>query len=147
MPIWDRSHNSWFYDPWRELDRIRKGFRQLMDIVPGERVVPFPAVNVYGNAEKVRVTAEIPGVDPAKLDVSVRDRTLTLKGERAADSLGAEDQYLRQERGAGAFSRVVQLPFDVDPDKVEARYVDGVLTVEAPMAEAEKPKQITVKPR
>ena len=145
MAIWDRDYNPLFYDPWRELNRLRSRFRQLVESFPGERAVEFPAINVYANNDRAIVTAEIPGVEAEGLDINVKDRTLTIRGERRPYQPSENERYLRQERGFGPFVRMVQLPYAVEPDKVEATYKNGVLVIEAERAEAEKPKQISVK--
>src|SRR3954447_2153884 len=84
----------------------------------------FPAVNVYAGRDGVAVVAELPGVEPGDLEVHARRDTLTIAGARRP---AAEDAraYHRRERRGGAFSRTVQLPVRVDPDRVEARLEDG----------------------
>ncbi|RLB35076.1 MAG: Hsp20/alpha crystallin family protein, partial [Deltaproteobacteria bacterium] len=91
------------------------------------------------------VRAELPGVKAEDLELSVTGDSLTLSGER---KIAAEDEnarYHRREREAGKFSRIVTLPAQVEPAKVEASCADGVLTVVLPKAEASKPKTISVK--
>ena len=145
MTIWDRDLERLFWDPWRELNRLRRGFGALMGSLPEDRGAAFPAVNVHANNEKVLVSAEIPGLDPGKLEITVKDKVLSLRGLREPDAASEDERYLRRERGYGSFTRIVQLPFAVDPEKVDARYVNGILTVTAERSEAEKPKKITVK--
>jgi HSP20 family protein len=107
----------------------------------------FPPVNVWYNGETALAKAELPGVNPESLDVSVVNDTLTLKGSRAGelDAAQAESaQWLRRERPAGEFTRAVKLPFRVESDKVGAAFSNGVLTLTLPRAEADKPRKIAV---
>jgi HSP20 family protein len=76
--------------------------------------------------------------------VDVRDRVLTLRGERSAENEDKNEKYHRRERFYGKFERSFTLPGEVDPDKIKAEYKDGVLKIEIPKPEGYKPKQITV---
>lgn len=105
----------------------------------------FPAVNLWQGAESAAVTAELPGVEPDDIEISVKDNVLTLAGERKAPEAGEEIVWHRRERSFGRFSRVIQLPFRVDPNKVEARFENGVLQVELHRPEEEKPRRISIK--
>jgi HSP20 family protein len=135
---------GWPSSIWREMDRMQREMNRLMGqsrlVAPG-----FPATNVWSGADSVMVTAEIPGVDPDQLDISVVNETLTLSGERNLVELAEGEKYHRRERGSGRFSRTVQLPFRVAADKVEASFNNGVLQINLPRAEEDKPKKITVK--
>jgi HSP20 family protein len=103
-----------------------------------------PAVDVYENDHAIIVKAELPGVDKDQITVDVQGRTLTLKGERKTETETKEENYYRRERSYGHFERAFTLPAEVDPETVKAEYKDGVLKVEVPKPEAQKPKQITV---
>jgi HSP20 family protein len=95
----------------------------------------------------MEIYAFVPGIDPKALDISIQNNLLTLTGERQAETPQASDTvniYLR-ERFYGRFRRVLSLTEDVDPQRVEARYRDGVLRITAPKQEAAKPRQIEVK--
>jgi len=102
-------------------------------------------VNLWADDHNLYVEADLPAMDPAKLDVSVTEgNKLTISGERFAPTVeGAV--WVRQERPVGRFSREVVLPVLVDPDKVEATYEHGVLKLTLPKHEAAKPRKITVK--
>ena len=84
-------------------------------------------------------------VDPETIELSVVGKSLTLRGARQSEELKEGETYHRRERWEGSFSKTVQLPFTVESDKVNARFTRGVLTVELPRAEAEKPRKIIVK--
>ncbi len=104
----------------------------------------LPRVNVWTNDDAVLVTAEAAGVDPSSLDLSVQDNTLTIRGERQPLSLADEDTYHHRERCYGTFERTVELPFQVDVERVSASLRDGVLEVQLPRAENDKPRRIQV---
>ncbi len=106
----------------------------------------FPPVNIFDDGDGVVVMAEIPGMDPASLNLSGQSHTLTIKGERKRETVGDAAGYHRRERPFGQFSRSVQLPDELDLHKAAARYEAGVLTVRVPKAESAKPRQIAVKP-
>jgi HSP20 family protein len=103
----------------------------------------FPAVNVGTDPESVSVFVFAPGIDPRSLDISIRQNLLTLRGERASTE-EREATYYRRERFAGEFQRVISLPEDVDPDRVEARYVDGVVRIVVGRRASAQPRQIEI---
>lgn len=103
-----------------------------------------PAVDVYENKDSVVVKAELPGVDPKEVEISVEDGTLYLKGERKSESEDQRDGYHRLERSYGSFARAFTLPDSVDPEKVSAEYKDGLLSVTLPKREESKPKKVKI---
>ena len=105
----------------------------------------FPAVNIWQGTDTAALTAELPGVDPADIDISVKEDVITITGERKAPATDEQTVWNRRERPYGRFSRVIQLPFKVDPDRVEARLQDGVLQIELHRPEADKPRRVQIK--
>ena len=103
-----------------------------------------PAVDIYENDTAIVVKAELPGVDKKDISVDLNGDTLTLKGERTSENEVKEDKYYRKERVYGSFERHFKLPENVNPEKINADFKDGVLKVEIAKPEATKPKQITV---
>ncbi|MBX9626351.1 MAG: Hsp20/alpha crystallin family protein [Gemmataceae bacterium] len=135
---------------FNEFNAVQEEFSRLVN-----RVAPYaaataagvsgPLLNVWEDADALYVEADLPGIDPVKLDVTVTEgNTLTVQGERAAPEVAAA-AWVRQERPAGKFARTVGLPALVDADKVEARYENGVLRLTLPKHEAAKPRKIQVK--
>jgi HSP20 family protein len=120
----------------RELNRMLNGASGA-----GEA---FPPVNIRADAEKTIITAEVPGIDPADINIAVAGDHVTIEGEikEAAAPEGAV--WHRRERAAGKFSRALRLPYEADQAKVTARTLNGVLTLTLPRAEQSKPKKITV---
>lgn len=103
----------------------------------------FPPINVGATPDRVDVYLFAAGLDPKSLDISIQQNLLAVSGERKVPVDEAADYY-RQERFDGEFRRVITLPDDVDPDRVEAKYRDGVLQITVQRREAVRPRQITV---
>jgi len=103
----------------------------------------FPPINVGATPERVDVYLFAAGLDPKSLDISIQQNLLAVSGERKVPVDEAADYY-RQERFDGEFRRVITLPDDADPDRVEAKYRDGVLQITVQRREAVRPRQITV---
>jgi HSP20 family protein len=128
---------------WHELNQAQDEFARWMGRMTG--VTAAPELNVWEDENAVYAEADLPGIDPAKLDVTVTGgNQLTVQGERAAPKVEGAS-WLRQERPFGKFVRVVVLPTLVDADKVEAKYEAGVLRLTLPKHEAAKPRKIQVK--
>lgn len=104
----------------------------------------FPPINVGTTADRVDVYLFAAGLDPKALDISIQQNLLTITGERNIE-VPENAQYYRQERFSGGFRRVITLPEDVDPDKIDAHYRDGILQVSVQRRESMKPRQIEVK--
>lgn len=103
-----------------------------------------PMVDIYDDDDKIVIKAELPGVDKKDISIDLKDRVLTVKGERSAENEVKKDRYYRRERSYGRFERAFTLPTGLNPDKIKADYKDGVLKVEVRKPEAEKPKPITI---
>lgn len=104
----------------------------------------FPAVNVWEDTDRVFAEAELPGLALSDLEIFVVGNELTIKGRRGAQD-DRKVSYHRRERGTGEFARVLTLPTAVNPEKVEAAFKDGVLTITLPKAEEAKPRKIQIK--
>ena len=127
----------------RRMDRLSGAFTGR----PGLGFVParvFPPLNITEDKDRYYVRAELPGIKADDIDLQVNGRNLSLSGKRQIPSEGEGVKYHRREREAGKFSRVIGLPGDIDPEKVEAKMTNGVLTVAIAKAEAAKPRQITI---
>jgi HSP20 family protein len=138
-----RQRRGYLWSPWQEMERLQ---REAGRFGMSRRGAPaFPAMNVWTSKDGAVLTAELPGVKPDDIDISVVGDTLTLSGTRQAEERSEGTTYHRRERGFGKFTRSFQLPFHVDAGKVEAHFESGVLHVSLPYAEEDKPKKITVK--
>jgi HSP20 family protein len=131
-------------DPLHEMQRLQGEMNRLFSGL-GQNLNPEnPPVNAWVGEADVVVTAELPGVDPSKVEVSVVGDTLTISGSREAEALKEGESYHRQERTHGRFTRSLQLPFPVEAGKVEAKYEKGILRISLPRAEADKPRKVAV---
>ncbi|MCZ4312759.1 Hsp20/alpha crystallin family protein [Comamonadaceae bacterium G21597-S1] len=136
-----------------DFDRVRRDMDALLfqgDTPRGIRAVTgdnFPNLNIGHTAHSVDVFAFAPGIDPGKTEVTLDRGLLTVSGERPADRPDATDASANvygQERFSGRFRRTVSLPEDIDPDKVNARYRDGVLHISIGRRESLQPKRIAI---
>ncbi len=137
---------SWFADLdrlQRELDRDLAGLGLPVSIraVGG---ASFPAINVGSTPQAVEVYAFAPGIDASQLEVTVDHHLLTIAGKRALPAVPKGQVSYAEERFSGSFRRVISLPEDIDPSKIEARYTDGVLRVNIARREAVQPRRIAV---
>jgi HSP20 family protein len=103
-------------------------------------------MNVGGTPQSVEIYAFAPGLDPASVEVQLERGVLTVAGERKVEALPADEKAAVHidERFAGRFRRVVSLSDDIDPDRVAARYEDGVLHISIPRRESSQPRRIAI---
>jgi len=132
-------------DPWSQLSRMENEMNQMLSRYSYPTSSEFPAFNVWGTPDQVVVMAEIPGIDPASVDISVAGSLLTVRGMRDPEQVEKGASYHRRERWYGKFGKTIELPFTVEADKVEARFSKGILSITLPRSEAEKPKKVKVK--
>jgi len=102
------------------------------------------ALDVYATDEDLVVEANLPGVKPEEVEITVEGNTLTIAGETRSSHKDDEGSTILSEIRRGAFSRTLALPVGLEPDKATATFEDGVLTLRIPKAEQVKPRQITI---
>ncbi|KVE36440.1 Hsp20/alpha crystallin family protein [Burkholderia sp. TSV86] len=134
---------------FRELDRLQRQMEGLFGTFPSSirasRFGTFPAINIGATDDSIEIVAFVPGVDAAALDVSIDKGLLTISGERKPVQPGEEEmRAYAQERFTGTFRRVIELPQTADPDKVDARYENGCLSIKVGKRESSKPRAITI---
>jgi HSP20 family protein len=129
------------FDPFRDLDRLTQ---QLWNTAGngngGLRAMPMDA---YRRGDRFVVHFDLPGVDPDAIDLTIEKNVLTVSAERRWERQ-EDDEPVAAERLQGSFTRQLFLGETLDPDHVEARYEHGVLTLTIPVAEAAKPRKVTV---
>ncbi|WP_036921117.1 Hsp20/alpha crystallin family protein [Propionicicella superfundia] len=125
------------FDPLREME---SWFSQV-NRLPATVAMPM---DLYRDNDKFVARIDLPGVDPASIDVDIDGRTLTVRAQRAADVLSDQARWLTRERPAGTFARQLTLGYDVALDGIEADYSDGVLTLHIPVAEEARPRKVAV---
>jgi HSP20 family protein len=127
----------------QELDNLSQSPRGEFLLGPSARGV-YPPVNVFRDQQgDVVIRAELPGLKPEDITVTSEQRRVTISGERKPEA-AESGAYHRRERPWGKFSRTIQLPADLDMDRAEANFAQGVMTLHIPRAAAAKPRQITV---
>ncbi|ABE30399.1 hsp20/alpha crystallin family protein [Paraburkholderia xenovorans LB400] len=136
-------------DLFSEFDRLQRQIDELFGDFPSSirsvRRGAFPQVNIGATDDTIEIVAFAPGMTAADLEVSIDKGLLTISGERKPPVSDDIDRKIyAQERFAGAFRRVIELPQNVNPDKVQARYVDGCLCVTVGKRESSTPRSITV---
>jgi HSP20 family protein len=131
-------------DPLREMQRVQADMNRMFGGLRLFTRPEFPPANIWASPEGAIITAEVPGVSPDQLDVAVHQDTVTLRGRRQPDPLQENAVVHRHERPHGPFARSFVLPFRVDGDRAAARFNRGVLTLELPRPEADKPHKIKI---
>lgn len=104
----------------------------------------FPALNLYDADDRYVVTIEVPGLTTDQIELSLTGGMLTVRGERTPPQHVGDEQYRRQERPFGSWSRTLALPSRIDGERVTATLAQGILTIELPKAEDARPRQIAV---
>lgn len=138
--------------PFREFERVRREMDRLWDSFlegglrkRGEESEWLPSLDVAETKNELVVKAEVPGMDPKDIDISLSDGVLTIKGEKRQEKEEKEADYHVAERSYGSFLRSVQLPKEVQSDKISASYKNGILRITLPKSEEAKKKEIKIK--
>jgi len=138
--------------PFRDFERMRRDMDRLWESF-FERGVRrreddgewLPSLDVAETKNEIVVKAEVPGLDPKDIDISLSDGLLTIKGEKKQEREEKEENYHLVERSYGAFTRSIQLPKEVQRDKISASYKNGVLKVTLPKSEEAKKKEVKIR--
>ena len=138
--------------PLRDFDRMRQEVDRFWDtFMPtafkrtDESGDWLPSLDVSETKNEFVVNAEVPGMDPKDIDISLANGTLTIKGEKKQEREEKEEDYHLVERHYGSFMRSVMLPSEVKQDKINASYKNGVLKVVLPKSEEAKKKEVKIK--
>jgi HSP20 family protein len=139
------------WNPFQELDRLQRDMNALFEnrMQRDDETTAVadwrPSVDIYEDNERFVLTAELPGIDPTKVDLKVEENRLSLRGERKLEFEDRKENYHRVERFYGTFARTFSLPNTVDGQKIVAEYKNGMLRVTIPKKPEVMPKQISVK--
>jgi len=148
--------------PWRkqqkgDISRLHREFDDLFSrffrrdfTVPGDplgKALRFPTADILEDKKKITLKAEIPGVEAKDIDVSLDGRRLTIKGEKKQEKEEAVGNYHRMESAYGYFSRTIELPAEVDSEKIDASYKRGVLKIVLKKTKEAESKTIQVRGR
>ena len=141
------------WDPFRRMAALQDQINRLFDDSfdgPDSRDEDLaacewrPVVDIYETGQGVVLKAELPGISKEDVSIEVKDNILTIKGERFSDQGIGEEKYYRKERCFGTFYRSFTMQDAIDPEKIKAKFKDGILEMEIPRPEVETPKQIKV---
>lgn len=125
------------FDPFRDMERLFGATTR--------QAQPGLAMDLFREGDHFVAEFDLPGVDPASIDIDIDDRTLTVRAERKNEAVGREDvRWLVRERSSGTVARQLSLGAGIDTSAIEADYTDGVLKLTIPVAEESKPRKITV---
>lgn len=144
MALYRPAADQWA-DPMFTLRRIQDEVNRTFRGYPWQEAAEFPPLNVWRGEHGVKVVAEVPGVGLEQMEISVHQNTLTIKGTREPQAKEPDVAVHRSEREYGGFTRTVTLPYNVDPEQVKAGVHHGILSIELPRPESDKPKRITIK--
>ena len=138
-----------FDSSFANFDSVRREMLRLFDSAAGDTFGEvgagvFPPMNITQDNDNFYVRAEVPGIKPDELSISAIRNRLSLAGRREIQREHERVSYHRKERAEGFFNRTVTLPTEINADKVDAQYGDGILTLTLPKAEEAKPRQIKV---
>ncbi|MDR1387404.1 MAG: Hsp20/alpha crystallin family protein [Propionibacteriaceae bacterium] len=131
------------YSPFRDLDRLVNQLTR--GLTADSRAMPM---DLYRSGDTFTVKMDLPGVDPDSIDIDVDDRTLTVRAERPAEQVETDQKnhlWVSRERGHGGYARQISLGRGLDLARIDASYVNGVLTLTIPVAEEAKPRKVAVK--
>lgn len=146
---------AWEISPWRpfEFEKMRREMDRLWDSFfegkPARRAREegewLPSLDVSETKGDLVVKAELPGIDPKDIDISLNEGVLTIKGEKKQEKEEKEEGYHLIERSYGSFTRSIRLPQEVQSEKINASYKNGVLKITLPKSEEAKKKEIKIK--
>jgi HSP20 family protein len=132
------------FDPVGQMQRAQADLNRLFGGLRISATTEFPLLNLWTSPDGAIVAAEVPGVVPEDLDITIRRDTVIVRGTRPPEPVDQGTVVQRQERTHGSFARTILLPFRVDADKASARFERGVVTLTLPRPEDDKPRQIKV---
>lgn len=133
------------YEPYNLLSQFQDEISRLFDARENPARDWAPAVDIRETAKEYIVHADIPGVDPGKIEITLEDGVLTIQGERQSEHEDTTKEYRRVERARGRFYRKFNLPDTVNEDKVSAKNKNGVLEITIPKQEKVLPRKIEIK--
>jgi HSP20 family protein len=140
------------YEPWRRMEQLRREMDQLFNppVAQSDNDSAIatsawvPAVDIKEDPQQFLIEADIPGVDPKDIEISMENGVLTIRGERNSEKREEGKDYKRVERTYGSFYRRFSLPDTADHEKVSASGKNGVLQISIPKRELAQPRKITV---
>ncbi len=130
--------------PWNLFDQLQHEVSHTRQLEKAESKAWTPAVDIKEEDNQFVLVADIPGVNPEDIDIQMENRVLTIKGERSTEEKTEHENFTRVERTQGTFYRRFTMPEGVNPDNINAKSSNGVLTLTIPKQEEVKPRKILV---
>jgi HSP20 family protein len=141
------AHTITRWEPFAELADMRSRFDRLFgDLADGRDREWMPAVDMIRDNGNLVVRAEVPGIKPEEIDIKVDAGMLTISGKHEEATEEKDKEFVRRERRYGAFSRTMALPEGVDPKKIKATTIDGVLEIKVPLPKETASEPVTITP-
>lgn len=141
------------WDPFRELESVRDSIDRFFEVGPKGQLASLeeatfsPSVNIYEENNNLVVEAEMPGVKEDEVDIEVHDDNIQIKAEHKEEKEEKKRNYFTREVKFGSFSRTIPLPKDVNREKAEAEFKNGVLKIIVPKKKISAPKTLKLKPK
>ena len=145
------------WDPFREFQALRRDVDRAFSgagymppsswrlaFLPGRGARQYPMVNLSDDGDNIYVEALMPGVEPQQVEVNIVGTNLTMSGQKIGLGDMAPERIHRSERAAGRFMRSVELPVEIERDRVSAEYRNGLLLLTMPRSEASKPRRVQI---
>ena len=144
---WKRNKNNQANESRRQFDTMYDRFFEP-DFMPATSVFGKgkwgPNLDISEGRKDITVKAEIPGIEAKDFDISINGRRLNIRGEKKQEETEEEETYYRVERSHGYFNRTIELPSEVDPNKVDASYKKGILKIKLRKTKSSETKRIKV---
>jgi len=144
---WKRNKNNQANELRRQFDTMYDRFFEP-DFMPATSVFGKgkwgPNLDISEGRKDITVKAEIPGIEAKDFDISINGRRLNIRGEKKQEETEEEETYYRVERSHGYFNRTIELPSEVDPNKVDASYKKGILKIKLRKTKSSETKRIKV---
>jgi len=132
------------FAPFLNLNRSWNSVLEGLQGERGERML-VPAMDVMEGEDHLEISTELPGLKKADVKITIENGVLTISGEKRFEKEDKQKDFHRMERRFGSFHRSITLPRELDTEKADASFADGVLTIRIPRTEASKPKQLEIK--
>ncbi len=132
------------FDAVTQMNILQERLNRLVGSMQEGRKTEFPPINIWASEKNIVVVAEVPGIDPADIDLQICNQTMTLKTKRELDQPEDGQTFHRRERSRGQFTRSIELPYPIDSEKANASFTDGMLRIDLSRAAVDLPKKITV---
>lgn len=133
------------FEPFRDLDLLNTNIRRFFDDFPVNSQefssTYHPKIDIYEDEKKIFFDVEVPGISKKDLNISVHDNILTVTGEKKKETEQKGKNFFRAERSYGSFTRSFTLPDEVNTEKIDAKFTDGILKIEIEKALPKKPEE------